>query len=167
MTGFVLARTVTYASLFIGLLLVFLPSRLLSWSGVARPAVLGAAQAAGMLVAAVGAVVALWCVFAFALIGKGTPAPFDPPRRLVIAGPYRFVRNPMYLGAVTALFGVALFYESAIVAAYAVGFLLVCHVFVLAYEEPTLRRLFGSDYDAYRRRVHRWVPGRSGIRGNA
>ena len=154
---FVLARTVTYASLFIGL--VFLPSRLLSSSGVTRPAAMGAAQMAGMLVAAIGAIVALWCVFAFALIGKGTPAPFDPPRRLVVYGPYRFVRNPMYLGAVTALLGAALFYESPILAAYAGVFLLVCHVFVLAYEEPTLTRLFGSDYDAYRGRVHRWLPG--------
>jgi protein-S-isoprenylcysteine O-methyltransferase Ste14 len=164
---FVLARTVTYASLFIGLLLVFLPSRLLSSSGVTRPAVLGAAQLAGMLVAAIGAALALWCVFVFALVGKGTPAPFDPPRRLVSAGPYRFVRNPMYLGAGVALFGAALFYQSPILAAYAAVFLLVCHVFVLAYEEPTLKRLFGSDYDAYRRRVHRWLPGRSGIRRDA
>jgi len=163
MSVFVLARTVTYASLFIGLLLVFLPSRLLSSSGVTRPAVVGAAQVAGMLVAAIGAAVALWCVFAFALIGKGTPAPFDPPRRLVAAGPYRFVRNPMYLGAGVALFGAALFYQSPILAGYAAGFLLVCHVFVLAYEEPTLKRLFGSDYDEYRRRVHRWIPRRSGF----
>src|SRR5262249_8224869 len=117
---FVLARAVTYASLFIGLLLVFLPARLLSSSGVVRPAVLGPPQLRGMLVAAIGGAVALWCVFAFALIGKGTPAPFDPPRRLVVLGPYRFVRNPMYLGAAVALAGAALFYESPILAAYAV-----------------------------------------------
>ena len=101
---FVLLRTVTYATLFIGLVLVFLPARLLSWSGVTKPPGLGVAQALGMVAAALGAAIALWCIFALALLGKGTPAPFDPPRRLVIRGPYRFVRNPMYLGAALALY---------------------------------------------------------------
>lgn len=155
---FVFVRAVTYATLFIGLVLVLLPTRLLSWSGVTSPAVMGPAQVTGILVAGVGAVLALSCVFTFALLGKGTPAPFDPPRRLVIRGPYKFVRNPMYLGAGMALTGAALFYESAALAGYAGAFILMTHAFVLWYEEPTLQAIFGAEYEGYRRRVRRWWP---------
>ncbi len=107
-----LMRTVTYASLFIGLVLVFLPARLLSWLGVVTPRSLGVFQIGGVVIATIGAGLALWCVGTFVRLGRGTPAPFDPPRRLVVAGPYRFVRNPMYLGAGLALAGAALFYTS-------------------------------------------------------
>src|SRR5438876_12223937 len=90
---FVLVRAVTYAALFIGFVLVYLPGRFLSWSGIVEPATTGAPQVAGMIVVAIGTAIALWCVFTFVFIGKGTPAPFDPPRKLVIRGPYRFVRK--------------------------------------------------------------------------
>ena len=106
---FVIARALTYASLFIGLIFVYLPGRLLSWSGIAQPAATGPLQIAGMIIGGVGAVIALWCIFAFAAIGKGTPAPFDPPRRVVMEGPYRFLRNPMYIGATLGLAGAAIF----------------------------------------------------------
>jgi len=158
---FVLVRALTYATLFVALVLVFLPAQVLSWSGVQRPAGLGAAQLIGALVVALGAGLALWCVLAFALVGRGTPAPFDPPRRLVMQGPYRFVRNPMYLGAGIALAGAALFFRSATLAAFTALFFVITHLFVLIYEEPTLRRMFGEDYRAYCRRVHRWRPRRS------
>jgi protein-S-isoprenylcysteine O-methyltransferase Ste14 len=102
----------------------------------------------------------LWCILTFALVGKGTPAPFDPPRRLVIAGPYRYLRNPMYLGAVLALSGAALFYRSIALLGYAVLFLIITHLFVVSYEEPTLTRVFGQQYHAYRAAVRRWVPRR-------
>lgn len=154
----VLARAVTYATLFVGLVLVFLPSRVLSWSGVTRPAAIGPAQIAGMTVAAAGGALALSCILTFALVGKGTPAPFDPPRRLVVRGPYRFVRNPMYIGAGIALAGASLFYRSLPLLAYAGLFFLFTHLFVVLYEEPTLHRSFGEDYDAYCRRVGRWWP---------
>jgi len=155
---FVLARTITYAALFIALVLIYLPARVLSWSGIVRPAAMGAPQLAGMILGATGAAVALSCVFAFAFIGKGTPAPFDPPRRLVIRGPYRFVRNPMYMGAGLALASAALFYESWPLLGYAGLFLLVTHLFVVLYEEPTLRRTFGQEYETYCGQVRRWWP---------
>ena len=155
---FVLVRAVTYATLFIGLVLVFLPARLLSWSDVTRPPAIGVAQAVGMTVAAIGAALAVWCILTFALLGRGTPAPFDPPRRLVMRGPYQFVRNPMYVGAALALAGAALFCESPVLAGYAGGFLLVTHAFVTWYEEPTLRAMFGREYDTYCRQVRRWWP---------
>jgi protein-S-isoprenylcysteine O-methyltransferase Ste14 len=155
---FVLARALTYSILFIGLLLVFLPDRILTSTGISPPAVFGASQVAGMLVGAAGAALALTCIVTFVLVGKGTPAPFDPPRELVVQGPYRFIRNPMYLGAGLALAGAALFYQSTPLLGYAGLFLAVMHVFVVLYEEPTLRRTFPRDYEAYCRQVGRWWP---------
>jgi protein-S-isoprenylcysteine O-methyltransferase Ste14 len=155
---FVLARAVTYATLFIGLVLIFVPSRVLSWSGVTPPTQFGIWQGAGIVMGAAGAAVALSCILTFALIGKGTPAPFDPPRRLVVRGPYRVIRNPMYLGAGLALGGAALFYQSVALACYTGLFLLAMHVFVVTYEEPTLRQTFGNGYEAYCGQVRRWLP---------
>lgn len=154
----VLFRAVTYAALFIGFVLVFLPAQLLSWSGITPPPATGAAQIAGLILGAAGAALALWCVLTFAFVGRGTPAPFDPPRRLVVRGPYRVVRNPMYVGAGLALAAAALFYQSWSLLGFAGLFLLVTHLFVLWYEEPTLRRAFGEEYAAYCRRVSRWWP---------
>jgi len=155
---FVLMRAITYATLFIGLVLVYLPSRLLALAGISRPPTLEWPQLTGIVLCCLGAALALWCVGAFAWLGKGTPAPFDPPRRLVIRGPYHFVRNPMYIGAATALAGAALYFTSLSLLAFVCGFLLVTHLFVLFYEEPTLRRNFGPDYVAYCAHVDRWRP---------
>lgn len=155
---FVLSRAVTYSTLFIGFLLVFVPARILAAVGVVAPAAIGAWQIAGILAGLAGAALAVWCIFTFVFVGRGTPAPFDPPRRLVIRGPYRFVRNPMYIGAAIAVAGAALFYQSLALLEYAAVFLLLTGVFVLAYEEPTLRRLFGHDYDMYCENVGRWWP---------
>jgi protein-S-isoprenylcysteine O-methyltransferase Ste14 len=157
-TMFVLGRVVTYASLFIGLVLIYVPARLLSWSGIVAPAAIGVRQITGMVVGSAGALVALWSIFSFALIGRGTPAPFDPPRRLVIQGPYRFVRNPMYIGAAFVIAGEALFYESLVLQMYVGLFLLITHLFVIWYEEPTLRRTFGEEYEAYCLQIRRRWP---------
>lgn len=154
----ILIRTITYASLFIAFVLIYLPAQVLSWARVVRPHALGSAQVSGLMVGSLGAVLALCCVATFAWIGKGTPAPFDPPRRLVIRGPYRFVRNPMYLGAAMALAGAALFYRSTALWAFVAGFLIVTHLFVMLYEEPHLHRVFGHEYDSYCHHIHRWVP---------
>jgi protein-S-isoprenylcysteine O-methyltransferase Ste14 len=155
---FVIFRAITYSTLFIGFSLIYLPSRVLVRAGITRPPTPAAPQIVGMISGSIGAAIALWCIFTFATIGKGTPAPFDPPRRLVICGPYRFVRNPMYLGAGLALAGAALFYKSGPQLAYVAAFLLACHLFVISYEEPTLRRNFGAEYEAYCQRVRRWWP---------
>jgi protein-S-isoprenylcysteine O-methyltransferase Ste14 len=126
-------------------------------SGIVRPAQLGPVEYAGIVVGAAGGALALWCIWTFASVGRGTPAPFDPPRKLVVRGPYGYVRNPMYIGAALALSGAALFYRSIPLFGYAILFLLATHLFVVCYEEPTLARLFGADYEAYRARVRRWL----------
>jgi protein-S-isoprenylcysteine O-methyltransferase Ste14 len=155
---FVLARALTYASLFTALVLIYVPARFLSWSGIVYPSSMGVQQITGMVIGFAGAALALWCVVTFARVGRGTPAPFDPPRRLVVRGPYRFVRNPMYEGTGLALAGAALFYESLPILGYTGIFFLAAHLFIVMYEEPTLRRSFGQEYAAYCSRVPRWWP---------
>lgn len=108
----------------------------------------------------VGFSIALRCVWDFGWTGHGTPAPMVPPKRLVIVGFYRHVRNPMYLGLVTGWIGLWIVFGQAnlfaIVTAFAV--LLGIHLFVIFYEEPTLRRKFGTDYETYYQNVNRWWP---------
>lgn len=107
---------------------------------------------------ALGAVVALSCVVSFVVRGKGTPAPFDPPRRVVATGPYRFMRNPMYLGAILLLSGFGLYARSPSVLGLAACAALIAHLLVVFYEEPDLERRFGESYAAYRRATNRWIP---------
>jgi protein-S-isoprenylcysteine O-methyltransferase Ste14 len=152
----VLFRALTYAALFVGIVLVFLPAQVLRLSG-ARPAA-GAPRIVALIVRALGAALALWCVLTFAFVGHGTPAPFDPPRRLVVRGPYRMVRNPMYLGAGLFLAAGALLYQSLLLLGLTALFFLAAHLFVVVYEERALGRLFGEGYHAYCKRVRRWWP---------
>jgi protein-S-isoprenylcysteine O-methyltransferase Ste14 len=105
-----------------------------------------------------GVAALFWCIRDFAVSGRGTLAPVDPPRKLVRVGLYRYVRNPMYVAVLTALFGEVLFFESGTLAIYAGFVWLMFHSFVLLYEEPRLRELFGADYEAYRALVPRWIP---------
>jgi protein-S-isoprenylcysteine O-methyltransferase Ste14 len=155
-----LVRALAYATVFVGFVLVFLPARILDWAGVTRPSPVGRVQIIGAIITVLGAVLALWCVITFAMVGRGTPAPFDPPRRLVVAGPYGYVRNPMYLGAGLALAGAAIFYETVTLGLFLLLFLVATHAFVVLYEEPTLRRSFGDEYAGYCARVDRWLPRR-------
>jgi protein-S-isoprenylcysteine O-methyltransferase Ste14 len=94
----------------------------------------------------------------FALKGMGTPAPIFPTRHLVISGFYRYVRNPMYLAVVAVILGQGLLLGDARVVEYALIPWLAAHLFVVFYEEPTLLRTFGAEYDAFRANVPRWIP---------
>src|SRR3989449_9333646 len=98
---------------------------------------------------ALGAAIYLWCLWDFAVTGRGTAAPIDPPRRLVVRGLYRHVRNPMYLGVLLVVVGWAAVSWSRAVLVYGVAVALLFHGFVLLVEEPWLRRRFGSAYDGY------------------
>ncbi len=105
---------------------------------------------AGVVMAA-GATLCFTCVGFFVARGLGTPALFDPPREFVAVGPYRTIRNPMYIGALILLAGYSLRYRS-------VSMLLVVHLFVVLIEEPGLERRFGDSYRDYKRTVNRWLP---------
>lgn len=107
-----------------------------------------------------GAALALACAGLFAGRGRGTPAPFDPPREFVATGPYRWVRNPMYVGGLLALLGFGLWHRSPAMALFTGLVWAAAHLFVLSVEEPGLVRRFGESYEAYRRRVNRWLPRR-------
>ena len=136
---------------------------LLPWlivRGGARPESWGAMRIVAIVIAVVGAMIYARCVWDFARRGRGTPAPIDAPRVLVVQGLYRYVRNPMYLGVLLVIVAQALFFRSGALAAYAAVWLLVVHLFTVLYEEPTLLRLFGESYERYRRAVRRWLPGR-------
>lgn len=98
------------------------------------------------------------CQWAFAVVGRGTPGPWDAPRRFVAVGPYRWVRNPIYIAAVLVLLGEAWLFMSLALLVYAMLAAVGCHLFVVLHEEPALRRRFGPEYDLYQRRVRRWIP---------
>ena len=125
---------------------------------LAWPADLGSWLAAGVITA--GAAVYGHCAFHFAERGRGTPAPLDPPRHLVVSGLYRYVRNPMYLGVLMVLLGEAWLLDSGVLLRYSGVVFLFFNVFILGYEEPALRRSFGEEYQAYWREVRRWIPRR-------
>lgn len=161
---FLVARAITYVTLFAGIVLVFLPLELLTASRIGWPASIGPTQVAGMLLAGAGSALALWCLLALVFVGQGTPAPFDPPRQLVVSGPYRYSRNPLYIGACAAVFGAALFYQSRALVIYGLALSMMAYLFVVGYEEPTLRSTFRHRYPEYCLEVRRWV-GRREKRG--
>jgi protein-S-isoprenylcysteine O-methyltransferase Ste14 len=151
-------RSIIYASIFVAIVFVVAPAHLLTQAGISGPEQQGLLQYSALTIVTSGAIVAFWSVVSFALFGKGTPAPFDPPRTLVVRGPYRFVRNPMYIGGGLVLAGTALYFESVSAALYSGLFIAGAHVFVVFYEEPTLRRMFGTQYEEYCSSVRRWWP---------
>lgn len=155
---FTLVRALAYATIFVGFLGIFLPARVLDATGFVPPAEIRLPQIAGMLLGGAGALLATWCLLAFVVCGGGTPMPLDPPAHLVVRGPYRFVRNPMYIGASVALSGAAIYFMSIWLAAYAVAFVASMHAFVVLHEERALSDKFGQSYDDYRRNVGRWLP---------
>jgi protein-S-isoprenylcysteine O-methyltransferase Ste14 len=115
----------------------------------------------GLILLVAGAVVLLDAFRRFVVEGVGTPAPLAPTKRLVVGGLYRYVRNPMYVAVAATIVGQALLLGQPILLLYAVGFAVAVVAFVHLYEEPTLRRQFGEEYEAYRRAVPAWWPRRT------
>lgn len=109
-------------------------------------------------VIAIGLVLYVSCQWVFAVVGGGTPGPWDAPRRLVEVGPYRRVRNPIYIAALLIVLGEAWLFLSVDLLLYAGALAVGFHLLVVTYEEPRLRARFGEQYDDYRRRVPRWIP---------
>lgn len=116
---------------------------------------------AGLAVSAVGVGLLAVCVWEFARRGRGTLSPIDPPTQLVVRGLYRYVRNPMYLAVSLILCGEAIAARSVDLVIYWAVFFAVTNLFIIGFEEPDLRRRFGTSYDEYTARVGRWIPSRS------
>ncbi len=106
----------------------------------------------------IGAAGLLWCIWQFFSEGRGTLAPVDPPKHLVVRGLYKYVRNPMYVSVVTILIGEAILFMSKAIIIEAGIFMVLVYLFVVFYEEPALRQRFGESYERYSQTVGRWIP---------
>jgi protein-S-isoprenylcysteine O-methyltransferase Ste14 len=155
--GFKLALKAVITTLLIpGTVIVLIPYFILRRSGICEwPAVSGLTVFASVTGMA-GLAVLLHCIRGFAIHGRGTLAPIDPPKILIVRGLYRYTRNPMYLAVIVVLLSEALFFSSTALLAYAAAVLTGFHLFVVLYEEPHLRSQFGRSFDEYRKAVPRW-----------
>ena len=126
--------------------------------GVGPRVSLGFLHFFGIVPLVTGGFALLWCNWAFVVQGRGTAAPYDPPRALVAQGLYRYVRNPMYICAILIVFGAGLWTGAAILFGYALLLAVSYHLFVSYYEEPRLQRKFGASYEDYCAAVPRWWP---------
>ena len=155
------ARAAAGSALFLvvapGVTAGLVPYLLTGWESHHPPA---AVQAAGALLAAAGAGFLLHAFARFVVDGLGTPAPVAPTERLVVTGVYRHVRNPMYLAVAATILGQGLLLGRPALLAYALVFLAVTYAFVRGYEEPTLARTYGTEYERYRATVPGWWPRR-------
>lgn len=138
-----------------GTLAGVIPWSLTRWANPTSNVLLAAL---GGVVAALGLALLVECFGRFALQGHGTPAPVAPPDRLVVTGAYRRVRNPMYVAVVALVFGQAAIFADLRLVIWGLVLWAGFHVFVLAYEEPTLREMFPADYAAFSAAVPRWWP---------
>lgn len=113
----------------------------------------------------VGAALILDSFVRFALQGLGTPAPIAPTQHLVVTGLYRYMRNPIYVAVATVIFGQAILFGDWRLFVYGAFFCLLCHLFVVSYEEPTLKKSFGAEYEAFLSNVPRRIPRLTAWRG--
>jgi protein-S-isoprenylcysteine O-methyltransferase Ste14 len=150
-----LLKTLLFTLVVPGTVVVLVPRWLMRGGGTVQGGWLGAG---GALLLVCGTVLYLRCAWDFAMRGRGTPAPIDPPRELIVVGVYRYVRNPMYLGVLAMVVGEAALYRAGVLLGYAGALLLAFHLFVVTYEEPTLRRKFGASHQRYCASVPRWLP---------
>jgi protein-S-isoprenylcysteine O-methyltransferase Ste14 len=151
-------KTLIFTVLVPGTVAVYVPHLLVASPGSRAMLSLGAFHYAGLVFILVGALIYLRCAWDFAFAGKGTPAPVDPPKELVVRGLYNYVRNPMYVGVMSVIVGQAIWFEARVLFAYAAFCFLLFFAFVFLYEEPVLRRKFGESYERYCDRVPRWIP---------
>ena len=153
----VLLKTIIFTFLVPGSITILVPYWLLSSRSVA-PLELGLFRYFGLLPIAIGAAIYFWCAWDFTFAGRGTPAPIDPPKELVVRGLYRYVRNPMYVGILLILLGEAFHFASQRLFAYVAVMFIVYFLVVMLYEEPTLKHKFGESYRRYCKDVPRWIP---------
>ena len=132
----------------------------------ADPALFPGAPLIGWTLLAIGGLMLLECFFRFAWSGRGTPAPVAPTEKLVTTGLYRFVRNPMYVAVLALILAQALIFGSVALLIYALAIWIAFSTFVFFYEEPTLGRAYGAQYDEYRKHVPPWLPRLTPWRGS-
>ncbi len=153
-------RSIFFAILVPGTVAVLIPYLIVVRRGASVVGPWAPLHLVGLVLMIVGAAILLRCIWDFAAKGRGTLAPIDPPRQLVVEGLYRYVRNPMYLGVLLMLLGETAFFQSIALLKYTLAWFIVVNLFVLLYEEPALRHRFGDSYERYFRSVRRWLPTR-------
>ena len=141
-----------------GVVAGLVPWMLTGWGGREHAPYPAFVRVFGAVLLAAGLVALIQAFWRFVVEGLGTPAPVAAPARLVIGGPYRYVRNPMYVAVLAVIIGQTLLLGQPILLAYAAVLWLIVASFVRFYEEPTLSRRFGAEYEAYRRAVPAWRP---------
>lgn len=151
-------KTFIFTLLIPGTVAVLGPYLLLTSSSAAFPPAAGSMRWLGVVPLLLGSMIYLWCAADFVLAGRGTPAPINPPKELVVRGLYQHVRNPMYVGVILWLIGVTLIFAALPLLVYTLFVWVGFHLFVQQYEEPSLRRRFGATYERYCQVVPRWVP---------
>jgi protein-S-isoprenylcysteine O-methyltransferase Ste14 len=154
--AFTILRGVVYAGVFVWLW-AWLAVLVRPYDARLPVALPGWLRPVGLVLAVAGGLLAVACIATFVTRGRGTPAPFDPPREFVASGPYRWVRNPMYVGATAVLLGAGLAVSSPAIVLLAAAFLGIMHLFVVLHEEPALAERFGDGYRRYRESVNRWL----------
>ena len=153
-----LLKTILFTVFVPGTVTVVVPYYLLSSRRGAVILSLGFFHYLAVPVLLLGAAMYGWCAWDFASAGRGTPAPIDPPKQLVIRGLYHYVRNPMYISVLLVLLGEALLFQARILLEYTLEVFAFFFLFVLIYEEPALRKKFGESYDRYCATVPPWIP---------
>jgi protein-S-isoprenylcysteine O-methyltransferase Ste14 len=153
-----LLRSVFFTFLLPGTVTVLIPYWITRRSGTRVFSSYDALRFFGVPLVVVGAAGLGWCIWEFFSEGRGTLAPVDPPKHLVVKGLYRYVRNPMYVSVVTILVGEAILFMSKNVLIEAGVFLALAYLFVVFYEERVLRKQFGESYERYLQQVSRWIP---------
>lgn len=154
----ILLKTLIFTVLVPGTVLVYLPWIIMASAPPSFGYVAGALRYLAIGPFILGAGTYCWSAWDFASKGRGTPAPIDAPKSLVAQGPYRYVRNPMYVGALLIILGESVWLGTTILLLYGAAVFTMFHLFIILYEEPTLRRKFGEPYGRYRARVPRWIP---------
>ena len=140
-----------------GIVAGYVPWRISRWQVGAPLLGTSSFRLVGVLLIAAGLPVLLDSFARFALQGRGTPAPIFPTRHLVVSGLFRYVRNPMYVAVVSLALGQGLFFGSVRVLDYGIAVWAGFHLFVLIYEEPTLRKTYGPEYEQFCANVPRWI----------
>lgn len=153
-------RNVAMIILFPGTVTVFIPYRILTPTSIPGPDSWSVSQHAAILVLAIGTAILLTSIWSFARVGRGSLAPFDETDRLIVVGPYRYVRNPMYVGVLTILLAESWFFWSGRLLTYTAICFVVANLVVIGYEENRLRLKYGEDFRRYCEHVGRWIPGK-------
>ena len=146
--------------LFPGTVTVYIPYRLLAPFSIPGPDSWSLSQYLAVIFLLIGAAILFKSIWSFALLGKGTLAPFDETQTLIVAGLYRYVRNPMYVGVILILLAESWFFRSTTLLAYTAFCLIVANIIVIGYEENRLRYKYGDEFRHYCEHVGRWIPGK-------